>query len=257
MAGTRETLLAFQRETLSRTADRVEEHALGTLFLTPSLDSVWSLNALVVDDAAPSLGLDDVERVLGEHFPTQRFASALFHDDATGERLAAEARERGWKTESEVAMELCRAPDRVADTAGVREASRDEVMALLSVWFADDHAAQGEEVLRQLDEYAEREWRARPPRALVTADAKATCKLWSDGTTAQVEDVYTAADARGQGHARALITKAVELAQEAHHDRIFIVADDEDTPKELYARLGFDPVVRGIRVIRERPAPGG
>jgi GNAT superfamily N-acetyltransferase len=251
----RATVLAFERQTLSGSADTVEPHPLGALVLTPSLDAVWSLNALIVDEPRPELTLDEVERVFDERFAGHRFASALFHDDATAARVEAEARERGWKVEKEVAMVLAREPDRVADTSSVREAAKDEVMALMSAWFADDHAKQGEAVLRQLDEYAEREWRSRPPRAFVAGDAQATCKLWSDGATAQVEDVYTAPGARGHGHARALVTRAVEVAREEGHELVFIVADEEDTPKELYARLGFDPVVRATRVVREAPPP--
>ena len=247
----RDTILAFERATLSGSADRVVEHALGTLFLTPSLDAVWSLNALVVGEPRPGLGLADLDAVFDEHMPGRRYASAMLHDPTTAERVEREARERGWKVEHEIAMVLRREPDRSVDTSGVREATKAEVMALMKMWFAAEHAEQGEGVLRQLDEYADREWRSRPPRALVTADAQATCKLWSDGSTAQVEDVFTAPEARGLGHARTLLTHAVALAREAGHDLIFINADADDTPKELYARLGFDAELPVTRVVRD------
>jgi GNAT superfamily N-acetyltransferase len=70
----------------------------------------------------------------------------------------------------------------------------------------------------------------------------AISKLRSDGVIAQVEDVYTAPEARGRGFARALITRAVELARGAGHDLAFIVADDADWPKLFYGRLGFRSV---------------
>ena len=213
---------------------------------------MWSLNALVVERPLPAVGLDEVEEVLDRHMPGRRYASVLLHDEATAARLEPEARARGWKIDHEVAMVLRREPDRVADTSGVRAAAKDEVAALMRMWFAADHAKQGEAVLRQLDEYADREWRSRPPRAFVTSDAQATCKLWSDGSTAQVEDVYTAPEARGHGHARALITHAVSVARESGHDLIWINADADDTPRELYARLGFDPLARSMRLVRDR-----
>ena len=251
MADARATVLAFERETLTGSADTVEEHPLGALVLTPSLDAVWSLNALIVAGAPPTLSLDDIEAVFDERFAGHRFASALIHDDATAAGIEREARERGWTVEHEVNMELRREPDRVADTSGVREATKDEVVALMSSWFAEEHAKHGPDVLRQLDEFAEREWRSRPPRAFVSGNGEATCKLWSDGTTAQVEDVYTAPGARGHGHARALVTHAVAVARAEGHELTFIVADDDDTPKELYARLGFDPILRATRVVRK------
>jgi predicted GNAT family acetyltransferase len=60
---------------------------------------------------------------------------------------------------------------------------------------------------------------------------------------AQVEDVYVIPEARGRGYARALVTRAAALACE-DHDLSFIVADDNDWPKQLYAKLGFEPVGR-------------
>ena len=212
---------------------------------------MWSLNTLLVPDPQPDLSLADLEAVFDEHMPGQRYAAADLWHRATAERVEREARDRGWKVERVIVMVLRREPDRVVDTSGVREATEDEVMALMKMWFAADHAKQGENVLRQLDEYAAREWRARPPRAFVSGDAQATCKLWSDGRTAQVEDVYTAPDARGLGHARTLVTHAITVARELGHDLVFIPADADDTPKELYARLGFDAVLGYTSVVRE------
>ena len=64
--------------------------------------------------------------------------------------------------------------------------------------------------------------------------------LRSDRSVAQVENVYTAPEARGRGYARTLVTHVTRLAVDAGHDLIFITADDEDWPKELYARVGFE-----------------
>jgi predicted GNAT family acetyltransferase len=69
--------------------------------------------------------------------------------------------------------------------------------------------------------------------------------LRSDGTIAQVENVYTAPAARGRGHARTLVAHVTGLAASAGHELVFITADDDDWPKELYARLGFTPIGRG------------
>jgi predicted GNAT family acetyltransferase len=66
--------------------------------------------------------------------------------------------------------------------------------------------------------------------------------LYSDGRTAQVEDVATAAEFRGRGYATAVVLRAVEEALATGHDFVFLVADAEDWPKELYVRLGFAPL---------------
>jgi len=76
-------------------------------------------------------------------------------------------------------------------------------------------------------------------------------QLRSHGAIAQIEDVYTAEDARGRGYARALIARAIELARLAGHDLIFITADDEGWPKLLYERLGFRGIGRMWQLHRD------
>ena len=56
---------------------------------------------------------------------------------------------------------------------------------------------------------------------------------------------------RGGGRGTALTRAAIEAAGEV--DDLWIVADDEDRPKQLYARLGFRPVWTSIEFLR---APG-
>jgi predicted GNAT family acetyltransferase len=66
--------------------------------------------------------------------------------------------------------------------------------------------------------------------------------LYSDGTVAQVEDVYTVPEERGRGYARALVTRAAEIAREQGHEFVFIIADEDDWPKQLYRKVGFEPI---------------
>ena len=69
-----------------------------------------------------------------------------------------------------------------------------------------------------------------------------SAQLYSDGSTAQVEEVATLPTYRGRGHAKALVTRAVEEAVADNHEFIFLVADGDDWPKKLYNRLGFEEV---------------
>jgi GNAT superfamily N-acetyltransferase len=57
-----------------------------------------------------------------------------------------------------------------------------------------------------------------------------------------VEDLFTRPRYRRRGLARALIHRAVEDAREGGAREVVIGADPADTPKDLYARLGFRPV---------------
>ena len=245
--------LSFARETYARCADQVTEHPLGTVLRTPSLNEVWSLNAILVSDPPPGLDLATLEQAFDEHLAGARFASASLYDDAAAAPIEAAARERGWIVEHELFMVLTGEPERREGLPEVRVGTEDEARPLMEMWIRQDFAKQGEGALLEVLEYGAREWRARPgATVLVAGDARATCVVWGEDGVAQVENVFTAPDARGRGYARALVTHAIDVARRLDPEVIFIVADDDNTPKELYARLGFSPAVRLTRVVRER-----
>ena len=66
---------------------------------------------------------------------------------------------------------------------------------------------------------------------------------------AEISSVYVDREQRGRGLGTALTKAAIAAAGEVSD--LWIVADDEDRPKELYARLGFQPGVEAARL----PAP--
>jgi ribosomal protein S18 acetylase RimI-like enzyme len=59
---------------------------------------------------------------------------------------------------------------------------------------------------------------------------------------AELDDVHRLERFRRRGIARAVVGRAVREARDAGADLVFLIADDADWPKELYATLGFDPV---------------
>ena len=68
------------------------------------------------------------------------------------------------------------------------------------------------------------------------------------GDAAEVTQVFVRADRRGGGNGTALTRAAIVAAGDPGD--LWIVADDEDRPKELYARLGFSPAWRMIEFTR-------
>jgi predicted GNAT family acetyltransferase len=87
-----------------------------------------------------------------------------------------------------------------------------------------------------------REGNARHFAVRASGEVASAADLYSDGRTAQVEDVATAPAQRGRGYATAVVLRAVEEALASGHEFVFLVADAEDWPKELYVRLGFAPL---------------
>src|SRR5207249_2284686 len=80
----------------------------------------------------------------------------------------------------------------------------------------------------------------------------ASCELYSDGRVAQVESVGTLSEHRGKGHASAVVARAVETARAEGHELVFLLADEDDWPKELYGKLGFRTVGRIFDFIRAK-----
>jgi GNAT superfamily N-acetyltransferase len=238
------TALAFQRDTIARIADELVPIREGWLIRTPSLPLAWVLNQVRI--ARPIEFQEAIS--LAERYQGQLpYRQLMVDDDESGAQMEAHFRADHWRVDCEVTMVLAGGPDRFGDTSMVYEPPEDAVLELLRRWIGEDHAPTAQEQ-RELTEYWKREFRARNARLLGvrgrSGELAAVTQLYSDGAVAQVENVYTAPEERGRGFARALVSRALELAAEGDHELTFIVADDYDWPKLLYARLGFEPVGR-------------
>jgi ribosomal protein S18 acetylase RimI-like enzyme len=66
--------------------------------------------------------------------------------------------------------------------------------------------------------------------------------LYLEPPTAQIEDVGTLEEHRGRGYASAVVLRAADEARRAGADLVFLVADAQDWPQQLYRRLGFEPI---------------
>ncbi|MEA2195148.1 MAG: hypothetical protein QOG42_1582, partial [Solirubrobacteraceae bacterium] len=87
------------------------------------------------------------------------------------------------------------------------------------------------------------------------ADVRAYAKLRHRDAVAQVEDVAVLPEHRGAGLGRLVTCAALAAGLALEPELLFIVADDEDWPKELYGRLGFVPMGRTRGYLR--PPPSG
>jgi GNAT superfamily N-acetyltransferase len=95
---------------------------------------------------------------------------------------------------------------------------------------------------------------------LATDDDGEDCAFFSswpgiDGV-GKVEDLFTAPEHRRKGIATALIAHAVDDARRRGAGPVLIGADPTDTPKDMYAALGFTPACV-LRSYTKRRAGGG
>jgi GNAT superfamily N-acetyltransferase len=175
----------------------------------------------------------------------------------TGERLGAALRRRRWLVERNLFMALRRPRDRAAEPGLAREVDAATMQPIEAATVREEPYGRDEDVVRQLVAMRAALAAAVPVSRFFAGSADgvdaAVTTLYADGVTAQIEDVATLRDYRRRGLARATVSAALDAALEMGHDLVFIIADDDDWPKDLYARLGFDPIGRTWTFTRPGP----
>ncbi|MEX2204486.1 MAG: GNAT family N-acetyltransferase [Actinomycetota bacterium] len=244
----------FERELELRCSTQTEPTAFGTAFLNLDFPLRYDSNFVWVD--APLRGVDadalaaDADRVLGEHGLAHRKLSV--DDDLHGGRLAAAFLDLGWSAERLLIMAQVREPE-PRPTAEVSELGFAEARPFLESVLRLQPYADSEEAVRQLTDIRgvlEREAGARFFVAEADGQPASVCELYVLGDVAQVEDVNTLEEFRGRGLGSAVVLAAAAAARARGCDVVFLIADDADWPKDLYTRLGFDPVGRFWSFVR-------
>jgi ribosomal protein S18 acetylase RimI-like enzyme len=248
-----DSLLAFTRRTTELTADEVRTIDGGWIFSAPSIPFAWGLNHVRLQ--AP-MEFDVAVKLADEAQSDLAFRRIVLEQGALSAEIEEQFLGAGWRAERDLLMQLEREPGRRIHTAPVVLADEQQQLELAYCWSREAEPRTTDDVLEQLSRYWLREWRTLGDRAFgIPFDGsgrlEAKARLRSNGTIAQVEDVYTRPEARGRGYASTLIRHAVELARAEGHETIFIVADDDDWPKLLYRRLGFEPIGRVVSFHRQ------
>jgi predicted GNAT family acetyltransferase len=85
--------------------------------------------------------------------------------------------------------------------------------------------------------------------------SRADLYLDAGSGVAQIEDVLTNPAHTGRGYARAIVADGLRRARAAGCDLVFVVADAQDWPKHLYARLGYATTGRTHVFVRPSTSP--
>jgi GNAT superfamily N-acetyltransferase len=212
------------------------------------------LNSLHVD---AEVDVDQLVAALDDLYGGYGHRRAYVERDDTGGRLAAALRGRHWLVERNALMALRRPRDRAAAPGLAREVDAGTLQAAEAATVREEPYGRDEEVVRQLLAMRAALAAAMPATRFFVGrsdgvDAAVTT-LYSDGVIAQIEDVATLRDYRRRGLARATVSAAIDAALEMGHGLVFIVADEDDWPKDLYGRLGFDAIGRAWAFTRPGP----
>lgn len=236
-------------------ANRVERSAWGKALFHTGLEPVWDLNFLRVEHGEPSAAelAAEAERLQA---PTLRHRRVNVDDEALGEQLAPAFQVLGWEVQRHLVMEHRRPPERAPVDSDVRETDRETLVPIWEAGIRSEPWNPTEATVHALVAHKGVIAAAVPTRyfaAYADGEPVSYCELYSSGGIGQIEAVLTLLRHRGRGLASAVVLAALAASKAAGNRLTFLLADEDDWPKELYARLGFDRSGRRFRFLR-RPA---
>jgi GNAT superfamily N-acetyltransferase len=250
-----ERIEAFDRELFARTSTSVVPFSHGTAYLNEDFPLRWDSNFLAVERSEPATSAPELaewaERILGELGLMHREVFVL--DGSLGDRLAPGFATLRWSSDHLVVMAQRRSPSRSVRGVGVEERSFEDARPVIEDVVRRAPYGTSEDVVRQLVDHRELLEGVANARFFVGrvdgVDA-GVCESYLIDGVAQIEDVNTLEEHRGKGVATAVVTAAAEASRAKGAELVFLIADDGDWPKELYAKLGFDPLTRRWSFVR-------
>ena len=217
------------------------ETRFGAALFNDTLSTIWSLNVLRAEqpgDATADEIAAEADRVQAE----LAHRRVILPPGATA--LVDGFRRLGWKPDHFLFM-VYRGEGEPTDTARVEEIEPGRLRRLREEIIREWQPDADEKTVSDMNAANLLQVKAANSRIFgIVEDGEvvSSAQVFSDGGTAQVEDVATLPAYRGRGHAKALVTRAVQEAVAGNHEFIFLVAEGDDWPKKLYNRLGFEEV---------------
>jgi ribosomal protein S18 acetylase RimI-like enzyme len=176
---------------------------------------------------------------------------AWFPEGAAAEHLAPELERRGWRIDRHLVMAQHRVSERTAETALVLEVD-EEMLRPGRRRLLEGEPWATPEVVEQLflgKELIAERVTMRCFAVVIDGEVVSYTDLYLRDSTAQIEDVGTLPEYRGRGYASAVILAAIGEARLAGADLVFLFAEADDWPKELYRRLGFDQLGHYVKFL--------
>jgi ribosomal protein S18 acetylase RimI-like enzyme len=227
--------------------DVAEPWAHGTVLRATQLPDYWDFNLVRVEDD-PDMSAESLMAVADEAL--DGLAHRRFDFDLIGpaDRLRPAFRDAGWESTRLVWMQHS-SPPPPGPSIEVETVPYDAVDHLRAAWHQEDFPnIDPTDYLEQSNEVNQ----AREVQVLAARGddgaAIAFAQLQRGDGIAEVTHVYVLPEHRGGGRGTAVTRAAIEAASDVDH--LLIVADDEDRPKELYARLGFAPIWMTMEMTR-------
>ena len=241
---------AWVHENQAAVCDVIEPWEHGTVIRATRYPDYWDYNLVRIEDEV-ELTAAELVRVADEGLSGLAHRRAGFEVASAGEPIRPDLEALGWMTtrlvwmRHEGGVEPVTSPD-------IEQVAYDAVRHLRVDWHHEDFPGidptdfmrQGREIsmARGAEVYA----------AFERGAPVGFSQLERAGATAEVTNVFVHPDHRGRGLGTALTQATIEAGRDATD--LWIVADDEGRPKEIYGRLGFRPEWKLLDCLR---LPGG
>lgn len=236
---------------LETLCDVIEPWEHGEVLIASKYPNYWNYNVVQVH-GDPGLSAAELIAVADDKLDRFEHRRVDFLNADAAEAVRADFESAGWQASRLVYM-LHSEPPPPGEALDVEEVDYDAVVDLRREWNAEDfpgidqesHLGTAKEVAMTRD--------ARVIASLEDGKPVGFAQLdYIDGS-AEVTHVFVSAKHRGSGRGTAITRAAIEAAIDDVDD-LFIIADDEDRPKELYKRLGFRPAWTSTEFLRLPPA---
>jgi ribosomal protein S18 acetylase RimI-like enzyme len=235
-----------------RAAEQVVPFRWGRALINRRLNIVHDVNFLIadrLDGADPESLAAEADRIQGGAGISHRRVNV--DDQLAADRMAPAFVAAGYQPERFVVMVRRQPPDRLVDTAAVREVDWAQLRPERELERREQPWGKQPGLVEQI--VAKQELTAsridtRYFGALIDGRVVSSCELRTEGGVAQIETVETLEAYRRRGLSRAVVSAALEAARP--YDFVFLVADANDWPQHFYRRLGFEPVGIESRFLR-------
>jgi ribosomal protein S18 acetylase RimI-like enzyme len=226
--------------------DVIEPWEHGTVVRSTRHPTYWDYNLVRVEEEV-KMSDGELVHVADAALDGLAHRQVGFEFAACGEPLRAALEQRGWKTTRLVWMLHAGSPP-AEHGLDVEQVHYDTVRHLRLAWLNEDFP--GVDVTAHLDEAKEVDMlrHAQVFAAFERDRPIGFAQLERARGSAEISGVFVEAEQRGRGLGTAMTRAAIAAAGDV--DDLWIVADDEDRPKELYARLGFRPVWKVLNFLR-------
>jgi ribosomal protein S18 acetylase RimI-like enzyme len=243
---------AFEAMIQDRCSERLVPFKWGTALFRLDMPRVHDQNLLRVEREFESVSARDLAT---EADRIQRPAGlshrkVIVPDEAAGERLSPEFSELSWRRGRHVVM-AHRGPAPEPPAHPVVEVESPQLRRARTLAFEQDlGSGASAQVAASLDLIASSVARARGFAVEIDGEFVSWCILYEENGIGQVDDVVTASPHRQRGYARSVVSAATRASLESGNEITFLVADEDDWPKELYAKLGYEPIGRRYEFTR-------